>query len=40
MAELLPAAELHVLEGVGHLYATEALGIDDMIGDFLTSVPR
>jgi pimeloyl-ACP methyl ester carboxylesterase len=40
MAELIPAAALHVLEGVGHLYATEAIGVDDMIRDFLASVPR
>jgi 3-oxoadipate enol-lactonase len=40
MADLIPAAQLHVLEGVGHLYVTEAIGVDDMIGDFLASAPR
>ena len=40
MAEVIPCADMHVLEGVGHLYATEAIGIDDMIGDFLASVPK
>jgi pimeloyl-ACP methyl ester carboxylesterase len=38
MAELIPAAQLHVLEGIGHLYTTEAIGIDDTIGDFLAAV--
>jgi 3-oxoadipate enol-lactonase len=40
MAELISGADLHVLKGVGHLYATEAIGIDDTVGDFLASVPH
>jgi pimeloyl-ACP methyl ester carboxylesterase len=40
MAELIPGANLHVLKGAGHLYATEEIGVENTVGDFLASVPH
>ena len=39
MAAGIPGAELQVLEGVGHLYPTEAPAVDEHIGEFLSAVP-
>jgi 3-oxoadipate enol-lactonase len=38
LAERIPGSELRVLEGVGHLYTTEATGIDDTVAEFLAAV--
>jgi 3-oxoadipate enol-lactonase len=36
--ERMPAAQLHLLPGIGHLYPTEAIGVDDTIGEFFAAV--
>jgi pimeloyl-ACP methyl ester carboxylesterase len=39
MAERIPGARVHLLEGVGHLYPTESGEVDDTIGEFLADAP-
>jgi pimeloyl-ACP methyl ester carboxylesterase len=39
MAQRIPGARVHLLEGVGHLYPTEAAEVDETISEFLAEAP-
>jgi pimeloyl-ACP methyl ester carboxylesterase len=38
LADTIPSAELHLVESVGHIYATEEPSVDETIASFLASV--
>jgi pimeloyl-ACP methyl ester carboxylesterase len=38
LANTIPGADLHIVDSVGHIYATEEPSVDDTIASFLESV--